>query len=79
MRNIHSNYVLNSQTSGQKPPKGEAEHGLYRQVVFIWRFVYLINKGLLKCGLYLQGGLYSEVVFNTGLTIFATLPYQIHF
>ena len=30
---------------------------------------YFIKEGLLKCGLYLQGGLYSEVVLNTGLTI----------
>ena len=30
---------------------------------------YIIRKGLLKCGLYLQGGLYSEVAFNTGLTV----------
>ena len=28
------------------------------------------RKGLLKCGLYLQGGIYSEVTINTGLTVF---------
>ena len=31
---------------------------------------YVIKEGLLKCGLYLQGGLYSEVAFNTGWTVF---------
>ena len=30
---------------------------------------YLINEGLSVCGLYLQDGLYWEVIFNTGLTI----------
>ena len=47
------------------------ENGLYRQVVFIWRLLcFNFNKeGLLKCGLYSQGGLYSEVAFNTGLTV----------
>ena len=32
-------------------------------------FVYLIKEGLLKCGLYIQGGLKSEVAFNTGWTV----------
>ena len=31
--------------------------------------VVLFHQGLLKCGLYLQGGLYLEVAFNTGLTV----------
>ena len=30
-------------------------------------FFNLINEGLLKCCIYLQGGLYLEVVFNTAL------------
>ena len=49
----------------------KTEHSLYRQVVFIWRLYcfYLINQGILKCDLYLQDGLYSEVGFNTGLTL----------
>ena len=43
-------------TFEQRPPKGEAGHDLYTQVVFIWRsFDIEINKGFLKCGLYLQG------------------------
>ena len=48
-------------------------HGLYRQVVFIWRLLlfYFIKKGLLKCGFYLQVGLYMEVVFNTSFTVHA--------
>ena len=29
----------------------------------------LSRKGLLKCDLYLQGVLYLEVAFNTGLTV----------
>ena len=28
-----------SQTYKQKPTKGETEHGLYREEVFIWKFV----------------------------------------
>ena len=32
--------------------------------------LYFIKEGLFKCGLYLQGGLYLEVAFNTGLTVF---------
>ena len=31
------------------------------------------RENLLKCGLYLQGGLYSEVVFNKGLTVYEIL------
>ena len=27
----------------------------------------------MKCGLYLQGGLYSEMAFNTGLTVCVNL------
>ena len=45
---------------------------IYRQVVFIWRLTlfYFNKKGLLKCGLYLQDGRYSEVAFNIGLTLY---------
>ena len=42
--------------------------------------VVLIKEGLLnlKCGLYLQGGLYSDMAFNTGLTVYILwLFYQI--
>ena len=39
--------------------------GLYLEVTLF----YFIKEGLLKSGLYLQGGLYSEVAFNTGLTV----------
>ena len=51
--------------------KGKTSHDLYRQVVFIRRFLcfYFINEGVLKSDLYLQGGLYSEVTLNTGLTV----------
>ena len=34
-------------------------------------FALFIKEGLLIYDLYLQGGLYSEVVFNTGLTVCA--------
>ena len=37
--------------------------GLYLEVILF----DLIKKGLQKFGLYLQGSLYSEVAFNTGL------------
>ena len=39
--------------------------GLYLEV----KLFYLIKKGLQKCGLYLPGDLYSEVAFNTDLTV----------
>ena len=32
-------------------------------------FVLCYKEGLLKCGLYLQGGLYWEMAFNTGVTV----------
>ena len=32
-------------------------------------FGLFIKEGTLKCGLYLQGGLYCEETFNTGLTV----------
>ena len=31
--------------------------------------LFFFEEGLLKCDLYLQGGLYSEVAINTGLTV----------
>ena len=46
---------------------GMTAHGPYRQVVFI--LFYLIKEGLQKCSLYLQGVIYLEVTFNTGLTV----------
>ena len=33
-------------------------------------YFVLLNEMLSNYGLYLQGGLYSEVVFNTGLTVY---------
>ena len=39
--------------------------GLYLAVSLF----YLINKEFLKFGLYLQGGLYSDMVFNTDLNV----------
>ena len=39
-----------------------------QNMVFITRWSF--NKELLKCGLCLQGGLHSEVTFNTGLTVY---------
>ena len=33
-------------------------------------FFYFNKEGLLQCGLYLQGGLYSEVTLNTGWTVY---------
>ena len=43
----------------------------YRQYVFIVNvnLFYFIKEGSLKHGLYLQGGLYSEVTFNTCLAV----------
>ena len=32
-------------------------------------YFVLLNERLSNYGLYLEGGLYSEVVFNTGLTV----------
>ena len=51
---------------------GNTAHGLYRQVVFIilrLHCFYFINEGLFNSGLYLEGGVYSEVAFNIGLTV----------
>ena len=59
-------------------PKENVEDSLYGQVVFIWSLLlfYFIKEGLFKCGFYyLQGGLYSEVVFNTSLTLFEKKMY----
>ena len=45
-------------------------HGLYRQEVFIKYHIALFDQGrFVKCSLYFQGGLYSKVVFKTGLTV----------
>ena len=41
-----------------------------KQSLFGGYFFYFIKKGVLKCGLYLQGGLYLEMAFNTGLTVY---------
>ena len=38
-----------------------------------------ITEVLLKCGLYLQGGLYLEVAFNTGLTVLGMKTDHIHY
>ena len=67
----HKVSTMYSQTCEQRPPKGNTEYVLYRQVVFILEVALfnLINEKLSKYGLYLQGGRYSEVVFNTSLTI----------
>ena len=63
-RNIYS------QTCEHMLPKEESDFGLYRQVVFIWSFLfYLIKEGLSDCVLYLQDGLYSEMIFNTVSTV----------
>ena len=32
----------------------------------MWSLFYFIKEGLLKCGLYLQGGLYTEVDIEYG-------------
>ena len=32
-------------------------------------FIFFIKKELLKCGLQLQSGLYTEVALNTGLIV----------
>ena len=41
--------------------------------LFRGHFVNLISEKLSKYGLYFQGGLYLEVVFNTGLTVLTNL------
>ena len=44
----------------------------YIHVVFIWRLLcfYFIKEDLLMCDLYLQRGLYSDLTFKTGLTVY---------
>ena len=60
-----------SQTCEKRPAKGETNYGLYRQVVCYLEvnLLYLTSDRLLQHDLYLQDGLYLEVVFNTGLTV----------
>ena len=45
-----------SQTCEERPPNGKTEHGLYKKLVFIWRYIlfYFFKEGLFKYGLYLQ-------------------------
>ena len=38
-------------------------------MVLFGGYFVLFYQGLLKCGLYLQGGLYLEVTFDTGLSV----------
>ena len=45
--------------------------GLYLEVTLFC----FIKEVILKCGLYLQGGLYSEVAFNTVLTVTTIASY----
>ena len=47
------------------------------QVVFIWRLLTCIKsmKWFSKYDFYLQGGLYEEAVFNTGLTVSSSKVY----
>ena len=48
--------------------------GLYLEVTLF----YFIKEGLLKCGLHLHVGLYLEVTFNTGLTVFGIYMYILY-
>ena len=47
--------------------------------LFAGDIVFIIREWLLKFGLYLQGGLYWEVVFNTALTIYEIISSFIYF
>ena len=67
-------HYIYSQTCEQMPPKLDTDYGLYRQVVAIWRFLYFILS--VYC-LYLQDGLYWEVVFNTGLNVLNILKHAL--
>ena len=52
-----------SQTCEQGPPKGEAEHYFYRQVVFIWSFVFIKSTNDFRKVVFTnKSGLNSEVV-----------------
>ena len=64
IRYIQSNLWIKA-TQGKDGTWSLLTSGLYLEVTLF----YFIKEGLLKCGLYLQGGLYSEVAFNTGLTV----------
>ena len=65
-------HIEYSQTCEQRSPKEETEYGSYRrEVLFLGvSLFYLIFEGISQYGLYLQDGLYLEIVFNTGLTIY---------
>ena len=49
----------------------ERQHMVFIDKLTIFEVIlfYLIKEGLLKFGLYLLGGLYLQVAFNTGLTV----------
>ena len=50
--------------------QGKTEWSLQTSGYYLEFFLfYFIKEALLKYCLYLQGGLYPEVVFNTGLTV----------
>ena len=49
-------------------PKEKTGHDFYIDKLSLYGILlYFIKKGLLKCGLCLQGGLFSEVALNAGL------------
>ena len=49
----------------------ERQHMVFiNQWSLIGDYIVLFNQGLMKCGLYLQGGLCSDVAFNTCLTVY---------
>ena len=57
---------------GQPVNKGQPKEksNMKSQISGLYPDSFLITEYLLKCGLYFQDGLYSEVVFKSGLTVF---------
>ena len=56
---------LKKTTKGKDRIRSLKTRGLYLEVTLF----YFISEELWKCGLYLQGDLYSRAAFNTGLTV----------
>jgi hypothetical protein len=65
---LFGNRLANSYS--QTCEQGNSKHGLNRQGLYLGVILLgFISKWLSKNGLYLQGYFYSEVAFNTGLTV----------
>ena len=63
---FHEFIAQYNQICEQRSPKLETEHVVSSRYMYI----FLINEGISRCGIYIQGGLYLKVVFNPGSTLY---------